>query len=98
MAPCRPVLLSLSPPLLHMEVGVRGGALGGVGPWVHRARLLSSTWIRRGPSGRVVRLFGVHHDLVGRRGGAGGERGGEHGALHDPIVITIVAHRAQRSG
>ena len=44
----------------------------------------------RGPSCRAMRLHGVLHVLVGRRGGVGGERGRERGALHDPIVLTIV--------
>ena len=44
----------------------------------------------RGLWERTVRLHGVGHHLVSRRGEVGGERGGERGALHDPIVITIV--------
>eukprot|EP00967_Tisochrysis_lutea_P072320 scaffold96305_cov44-Tisochrysis_lutea.AAC.2 len=36
---------------------------------------------------------GVGHHLVGRRGGVGGERGGERGALHDPVVLTIVVEQ-----
>ena len=43
----------------------------------------------RDPWMRVLRLRGVGHHLIGRRGGVGGERGGERGALHDPIVLTI---------
>ena len=44
----------------------------------------------RGLWERTVRLRGVGHHLVSRRGGVGEERGGERGALPDPIVITIV--------
>ena len=43
---------------------------------------------------RAVRLRDVGHHLVSRRGGVGEERGGERGALHDPIVITIVESRS----
>ena len=65
-----------------------GEDLAGVGPWVHRARWLSSTGTGAALAGGsfVVRLFGIHHDLlIGRRGGAGRERGGEsRGAWRAP--------------
>eukprot|EP00967_Tisochrysis_lutea_P001418 scaffold1901_cov26-Tisochrysis_lutea.AAC.3 len=48
---------------------------------------------------RVVRAVRrVGHHLLGRRGGAGGEGGRERGALHDPIVITIVGSAPSEQG
>ena len=40
---------------------------------------------------RALRVRGVEHSSIVRRGGGGGRRGGERRALHDPIVLTIVA-------
>ena len=46
---------------------------------------------RWGALSRALRVRGVEHGPIVRRGGGGGRRGGERRALHDPIGLTIVA-------
>eukprot|EP00967_Tisochrysis_lutea_P024551 scaffold28216_cov31-Tisochrysis_lutea.AAC.7 len=69
--------------------------MGGAVCWARLASCLARTWAGMVSRWRAVWLRGVHHDLVTRRGGVGGERGGEQRALHDPIVLTILVSRLQ---
>ena len=45
---------------------------------------------RRGALTRALRVRGVEHGPIVRRGVGGGRRGGERRALHDPISLLIV--------
>jgi len=51
---------------------------------------LVRTWAGGGALSRALRVRGVEHGPIVRRGGGGGRRGGERRALHDPIGLTIV--------
>ena len=56
-----------------------------VAPRAHLGRWGALSW--------ALRVRGVEHGPIIRRGGWGGRRGGERRALHDPIGLTIVDAR-----
>ena len=67
-----------------------------LGPFAFAVPACAQLLLLGGGTGRAscAPWFG-HRPLAGasiaRRGGGGGRRGGERRALHDPIVLTIVA-------